>query len=128
MYPITNCNERQFFKVKIYTKWTSKAGARYNHEKLLFWGQKLDNILWNKTELDCIRKFERIEIFILRHNSMAKFLVLEKGANPNLRWKKFPYTLMAQAMPYQYEPDEGLIRFWVSSFFLTIHWRVKDEL
>jgi hypothetical protein len=41
---------------------------------------------------------------------MAKFLVDEKGANPNLRWKSFPYTLIAQAMPYQYEPDEDIIR------------------
>ena len=41
---------------------------------------------------------------------MAKFLVFEKGANPNLISKKFPYTLIAQAMPYQYEPDAGLIR------------------
>jgi hypothetical protein len=42
---------------------------------------------------------------------MAKFLVKEKGANPNLRWKSFPYTLLAQAMPFQYEPDQHLIRF-----------------
>jgi hypothetical protein len=41
---------------------------------------------------------------------MAKFLVFEKQADPNLRWKKFPYTLIAQSMPYQYEPDESLIR------------------
>jgi hypothetical protein len=42
--------------------------------------------------------------------SLAKFLVFEKGVDPNLSWKKFPYTLIAQAMPFQYEPDEKLIR------------------
>ena len=48
---------------------------------------------------------------IILSSRMAKFLVFEKGANPNLISKKFPYTLIAQAMPYQYEPDAGLIRF-----------------
>ncbi len=75
---------------------------------------------------DCVRFFdEQITLFLFKTNAciehilvivlwlkyrMAKFLVDEKGANPNLRWKSFPYTLIAQAMPYQYEPDEDIIR------------------